>query len=491
MIINYMSGSVVMKGSRRTVLGRLDREMTKARNYQQWSELAKEHDELSGMVKWKNTDRTSLYDYAEIRLRLHQLRDYHRQRDYQALLFTLNQGVHGNMGGMGRPALYARARYGTKRLIMEYIDDIVYSLDALATASHEQLNPTDKLDFFKRARHCFGRSALMLSGAGTLGLFHMGVIKALVEQDVLPQIISGSSAGAMIAAAVGTHTSSELKKFFDPNNIVVDAAEKKRFLDWILLGREGRLDMGYIEAMHAHFVRDLTFQEAYELTGHAINISVSPAGANQTSRLLNAITSPNVYIRSAVKASCAVPGAMEPVILEAKSTRGERVTYLPSRRWVDGSVSSDLPAKRLARLYGVNHFIVSQTNPLVLWAMTDPKLEQGIQAKVKRLPVRLIREMIEFNYVATKPLLRGSSSLSIAMGQLHSMVTQTYTGDINILPRYRLFDPRKLAKRWSQKEMHFLLREGEKATWPKIEMIRNCMKIGRKLDSILGDKGKN
>ncbi|MEQ8689715.1 MAG: patatin-like phospholipase family protein, partial [Pseudomonadales bacterium] len=306
-------------------------------------------------------------------------------------------------------------------------------------------------------------------------------------QDVLPRVISGSSAGAMMAATVGTHTDTELKKFFDPQNIVVDAGVKKRFLDWFLLGREGRLDIGYIEAMQAHFVRDLTFQEAFELTGHAINISISPAEANQKSRLLNAITSPNVYIRSAVKASCAVPGAMAPVMLEAKSTRGERVAYLPSRRWVDGSVSGDMPAKRLARLYGVNHFIASQTNPLVLWAMSDPKLDNGIKAKIKRMPVRMVKDLIELNYFASKPLLRGSPSLNIVMGQLHSMVTQSYTGDINIIPRYRLFDPRKLARRWSEKEMQFLLREGEMATWPKIEMIRSCMKIGRKLDSILAD----
>jgi predicted acylesterase/phospholipase RssA len=44
---------------------------------------------------------------------------------------------------------------------------------------------------------------------------------------------------------------------------------------------------------------------------------------------------------------------------------GKRVPYLPGRKWVDGSVTHDLPSKRLSRLYGVNHHIVSQANPLI------------------------------------------------------------------------------------------------------------------------------
>ncbi len=464
----------------------LERKLDEAQSYAQWSEIAQQHDQFTGMEQWRDTDHTSLYDHAEIRLRLQQLQDQHHQQDHAGLLFTLNQGIHGNMGGMGRPALYSQARFGTKRLVTEYIDEIAHALDILSNSDSPQLDTHEKLDFFHRARHCFGSSALMLSGAGTLGFFHMGVIKALVEQSLLPRVISGSSAGAMIAATVGTHTDEELRHFFDPANIPVEAGENRRILDALFLGREGRLDRNYIEAMREHFVRDLTFQEAYELTGHAVNISVSPAETNQTSRLLNAVTSPNVTIRSAVSASCAVPGALEPVMLEAKSKRGERVPYLPSRRWVDGSVSSDLPAKRLARLYGVNHFIVSQTNPLVLWAMSDPKTEQGVQFSLKRFSRRMGRELIELNYQALKPLLRRSPALGTAMGQLHSMVTQDYLGDINILPSYRFFDPRKLARRWSEEELRFLLREGERATWPKVEMIRNCTKVSRKLEEILG-----
>ena len=51
-----------------------------------------------------------------------------------------------------------------------------------------------KLLFFERTGQSFGRSALMLSGGATLGLFHSGVIKALWTEGLLPKVISGSSA---------------------------------------------------------------------------------------------------------------------------------------------------------------------------------------------------------------------------------------------------------------------------------------------------------
>jgi hypothetical protein len=41
----------------------------------------------------------------------------------------------------------------------------------------------------------YGRSALMLSGGAGLGMHHFGIIKTLHTLDLLPTVISGSSAG--------------------------------------------------------------------------------------------------------------------------------------------------------------------------------------------------------------------------------------------------------------------------------------------------------
>ena len=122
----------------------------------------------------------------------------------------------------------------------------------------------------------------------------------------------------------------------------------------------------------AKIIPDLTFQEAFERTGRKLNITVTGLDRQQAPRLLNTVTSPNVLIRSAVMASCAIYGIYPPVTLMCRNAHGETVPYLPDMKWIDGSFADDLPAKRLARLFGVNHFISSMTNPAALAITPDP-----------------------------------------------------------------------------------------------------------------------
>ena len=72
-------------------------------------------------------------------------------------------------------------------------------------------------------------------------------------------------------------------------------------------------------------------------------------------------------IWSAALASCAIPGVFEAVELMSKDRAGRIVPYYSgSVKWSDGSITADLPMRRLAELFNVNHFIVSQVNPHVL-----------------------------------------------------------------------------------------------------------------------------
>jgi NTE family protein len=75
--------------------------------------------------------------------------------------------------------------------------------------------------------------------------------------------------------------------------------------------------------------------------------------------------------------------------------------------------------------------------------------------------------------------------LNLATRMAYSLATQDYTADINILPRRRFWDPRKLLSILSEDEVRFLIAEGEAATWPRIEMIRNCTRVSRTLDRII------
>ncbi|MFT6888665.1 MAG: TAG lipase/steryl ester hydrolase/phospholipase A2/LPA acyltransferase [Halioglobus sp.] len=188
------------------------------------------------------------------------------------------------------------------------------------------------------------------------------MLKTLIEQELCPVVISGASAGAFVAAIVGTRSDEEYRAVFE-DNLLAKALTENRGKIKIDFERNNNIDMRVIKREVAKMIPDMTFLEAYEKTGRSINITISPAEPNQTSRLLNHIASPTVTIRSAVLASPALPGVFPPVQLQARNVDGEIQTYLPSRRWIDGSFSQDLPAKRLARIYGVNHFIVSQVMP--------------------------------------------------------------------------------------------------------------------------------
>ena len=188
----------------------------------------------------------------------------------------------------------------------------------------------------------------------------------------------------------------------------------------------------------------------------------------------------------ALLATAPSSAAISPAVtLAAKNDRGERQAYLASRKWVDGSISDDLPAKRLSRIYGVNHFIVSQVNPHVVPFVTDTRRDTAPLAIVKQATSRTAREWLN----AGASLLEKPLSLSPTLNRITnaglSIINQDYVGDVNILPDKLLFNPLKLLAHRSADEVLELITMGERATWPKIEMIRVQSKIGRTLDEIV------
>ena len=61
-------------------------------------------------------------------------------------MFTLNEGIRQLMGGMGRSSLYHRSRFGTKRLIEQYIE-VDDALRYLAELDSGEISPQEKLEF--------------------------------------------------------------------------------------------------------------------------------------------------------------------------------------------------------------------------------------------------------------------------------------------------------------------------------------------------------
>src|SRR3546814_5578904 len=122
------------------------------------------------------------------------------------------------------------------------------SLDKIATS--RGIPREEKRDFFRRAQHCYGRSALLLSGSGSFLFFHIGVVKALWEEGVLPAIMSGASGGSIVAAIVCTRKNSDIGAFLESERLANPDRDPE----------QKRLAPEEVRDRLADLIPDLTFQ---------------------------------------------------------------------------------------------------------------------------------------------------------------------------------------------------------------------------------------
>ena len=293
--------------------------------------------------------------------------------DVGRLQYLLRTQLSRTLGGMNMLRLYKHSWHGTKILISEYIDTVISSINSLLELTEKAGLPASESRFHQAclmdALRYFGRSALTLSGGAKLGMKHIGVVKALWEADLLPNIISGASAGAIIAAIVGAHSDHEMENVlltfptsdlavFDPPNVVGPVRWcTTRCLTAIEI--RAWFNMIHLERVLKKWLGKLTFKEARNKTGRVINICVSSPESSEP-RLLNYMTAPNVFLWSAVCASCSVPYVFQPANIYERDlqTGKDRVWMQGSQQWVDGSLDSDIPQRKLSEMFNVNFFIV-------------------------------------------------------------------------------------------------------------------------------------
>ena len=96
--------------------------------------------------------------------------------------------------GIINPKLYETALSGTKELIRNYLKGLANALDFIAMTTN--ISKKEKIKFFSELKHTYGRTCIFLSGGGQLGFYHLGLIKAFMENNLYPKIWAGSSAGA-------------------------------------------------------------------------------------------------------------------------------------------------------------------------------------------------------------------------------------------------------------------------------------------------------
>lgn len=455
------------------------KQLDQSTDYGTWRTHAVDLDAQAAMDIWKSDPNSPFYQHKLVQQRLINLRAWRKANDWPQLIYSLREGLHRNLANLANPELYKHTRVGTKYLIDEYITEVTSLLNYVCDHDIPDLPYDEKLMFFRHTGQSFGRSALMLSGGANMGMFHMGVIKALMEQRLMPRVISGSSAGSVVAGLVGTRKDSELADLFSGKDLVFDTWRRLKPSE--MLKQKSIMDIHQLERFLRRNLGELTFEEAFKKTRRIINITVSPVAKNQDARLLNYLTTPHLLVWSAVLASCAVPGLFPSVRLTTKDRLGNEKPYMASIRWVDGAIHSDLPAQRLSELYNVNHHIVSQTNPHVLPFITDQSRREGWG----RFLTTLIKGEVQYRSKQVIQLASYGLESGIIKNLLEgavAIVDQQYYGDVTIHPTVGLKDYSRVLGNVTPTEYKAWVLAGERATWPKIAMIRDQTIIGQTLE---------
>lgn len=207
----------------------------------------------------------------------------------------------------------------------ETIEDLTEDEEGWVRPNRELL---DRIKLVRKMKQNMGRTALMLSGGGAQAMYHLGIIRALIQSRLYDDIkvISGTSGGSIIAAMCALKTSDELF-----NDVCVarvstdfrgDGSQKKKNIRWFPTAMEMAsywlknkllMDSADFRRTCDFYYGDYTFEEAFERTGKHVCITVSASrasGATAQRLLLNHISTPHVTLASAVAASCALPGVV-------------------------------------------------------------------------------------------------------------------------------------------------------------------------------------
>ncbi len=457
--------------------------LASARTFEEWREAARELDRLESRDLWREAPASPYYKYELVRRHTDEMRAFRDTANVYRLLDLLHESLGRNMGDVTNPALYGVALSGTKLLIDEYLSEAEASLKFLCDNDFVQLPKEKKVSLFRQAIHTLGRTALMLSGGSTLGLFHLGVVKTLWENDLLPRVICGSSMGAIVAAGTCTRTDEELALLMEQGAATTMDRNPFSRLPWDRMLREKAvMDQAELKRMLSKNIGDYTFGEAYQRTGRILNVSVSPTRTGLTPRVLNFSTAPNVTIISAVLASCAVPGLFPPANLMARDRCGVEMPYLQNERWIDGTLRGDLPVMRLARLYNVNRSIVSQTNPHVVPFLSV--FGKGTLGASIRLGGTLAQAHALTLIDAVRQNIHTTPWRPI-LDQVHTVLGQRYMGDVSIHLPFSLKAYRKILANPSVADMEWFTLEGERATWEKLPLVKNLTRVSRTFEACM------
>jgi len=503
-----------------------------ASSYADWVGAAIAIDSSSqASVEFKRDPRSRYYQHENVFQRIQDLARYRHEGNVYELMYTLRSRQYRTQFNIGRAELYVHTLTGTKRLLEEYLDATVQALhyvkdmgiSRLPSNDGLVLTERDVLAFMNETRHAYGRTALHLSGGAALGVHHLGVLKAMVELKMLPRILSGTSAGSIIAAIAGVRTSLELERLLFSEHALADLVADSIFFEpmakqpyaddgdgvegssdaenpqrlegrgvWQRLGtllrsflapRGPVLDVQTLGNTIIDLVGDCTFLQAFNATGRILNIMVSRSDGREP-MLLNYLTAPHVLVWSACRASSAVPGIFAPCELWARGPSGEAVP-LEEIKFTDGCVDADLPKARLTELFNINFFIVSQVNPVATLLSTKAVNESGIATGgFTALVLRMLRAEVSSYMRTLNEISVGWLPYKTNLSRIFNVMVQEYDGDINLYPLYPVSDLLHMIDNPTPAYLKEAILRGQRAVWVRASQLRSLCHLEFEMDAI-------
>lgn len=499
------------------------RRLSEAKDYETWKKISLELDEIRGFNKWKNIDESPDYDWRLLRRIIQRMKAFtnsesslpirslsstsvnneeqikekksmRRRSELLQLQQIILECSHPDFANLSNEVLYQYTHSGTKKLIETFREQYYLSLEVIANS--EELTNSEKFIFFSSVQRKVPKVGLCLSGGASMGNFHLGVIKALVDQDAMPSIVSGTSAGSLIAGLICSRTDKELQEVINPSIY----SKLQLFSEPWSVCLKRFISQGTLFCSNKSWstiqwhTKGLTFQEAFKLTGREITITSTPKGGKKNSVLLmNHLTTPNIPISSAILASAAVPILLEPIVLQEKDSNGVLRAYkTENHKWRDGSFKSDIPLSSLAKIFHVNFFIVSQVNPHIAPFFFNNRGEGGNPSFWRHSTggwrggflLSALELMLKEDMIKNLRIMSHLDLLPNILGQdWSSLFLQEFYGHVTLTPPFRLKHYFRLITDPNEETVEYYIHGGQQMAWRKFPMILPQIRIGRKVQS--------
>lgn len=482
-------------------------ELGRADDAEEWQAIADRLDTLAGNDLWRQNPESVTYDYKLIASRFRNLVTARKSGQREKVADIVRSGTLRNLGSIGSPYLYNHAFAGTKYLIEDYVVETIQSLYYLSQdPTDRDLSATERqrrLDFFHDTRQSFGHTALVLHGGSLFGLCHLGVVKALTENGLLPQVLIGCTVGAAVAALICSVPHDELLSELDALSEAISNQSTAVYSEWYT----GSIAEGVIRTFYppeillfeqyvSNLLGDMTFEEAYLISGKILNIPVLPVHEKNkkplSTRIFNYLTTPKVLIRSAIRASIGTNSMLhkdsQKVELLAKDYDGSIVPmmpypmdFLPSNS-VTYINARDSPYHRLSELFNVNNFIVSTARPYLAPVLLSDFKYRGHQHMLHNC-IRLARTALQYR-------LCQLSDLGVLPRLLQKiLVDENVPGgfQVNLVP-----EPESLVHDLAmlldshdiKSKVDHWIKIGERSVWPMSAILWTRTAIEYALDSI-------